>query len=276
MPNGSTGIRSRSQSESTSLSRLFLSCLLLVLALPAGYHPPLQAQEDDALQRGDLLFKKGLYRKASEEYRVAALADQVDPWKKISFGHSLFAIGNYSYSAYALRRGISGLPGTLDFQVNVVERFPSQRSFRKALRDLKRYVTYAPRDPSGLSVLGYMYYCSGSDSEAREIFGVLQRLDEQDPFARFFLDLLNPPEPTDPPDFPEQEADPLTPTATPGAPQAAAPESAGEGGPGDELPAGQLPQPGTLNADLGNSPSGLRAQETTVLKVAPPRSALSR
>ena len=48
--------------------------------------------------------------------------------------------------------------------------FPSKKAFDRAVKDLKRYVTYSPRDPAGLSVLGYMLYAQGEDDRAREMF----------------------------------------------------------------------------------------------------------
>jgi tetratricopeptide (TPR) repeat protein len=166
-----------------------LLLLTLLLALPATALPAFaQEQADDHVTKGDYLFKTGYYLKASEHYRLALLDDPSNPYKKLSFGNALFAIGNYSYASYALRRGVAELEGANTFRPDVASLFPSRRSFTQALRDLKRYVTYSPRDPAGLSVLGYVLYAvRGEERRCRDMFLYLRRLDPQDPFAAFFL-----------------------------------------------------------------------------------------
>lgn len=148
-----------------------------------------RAYQDDNMAKGDYYFKTGYYLKASESYRVAVLAEPVNPYKKLAFGHALFAIGNYSYSSYALRRAVSQLDAKTAFNADVSSLFPSKKAFEKAVKDLKRYVTYSPRDPAGLSVLGYMLFAQGEDERAKEMFVYLQRLpkNENDAFASFFL-----------------------------------------------------------------------------------------
>jgi hypothetical protein len=148
-----------------------------------------RAYKDDNMAKGDYYFKTGYYLKASEAYRVAVLAEPTNAWKKLSFGHALFAIGNYSYSSYALRRAVSQLDSKTPFSQDVSSLFPSKRAFEKAVKDLKRYVTYSPRDPAGLSVLGYMLFSQGEDDHAKEMFQYLQKLpkNENDAFAAFFL-----------------------------------------------------------------------------------------
>ncbi len=54
-------------------------------------------------------------------------------------------------------------------------------------------MTYSPRDPAGLTVLGYMLYSNGEDERAREIVAFLQRLpkNENDDFAKFLVEQLD-------------------------------------------------------------------------------------
>ncbi|RMG09199.1 MAG: hypothetical protein D6731_20225 [Planctomycetota bacterium] len=164
-------------------------CLLICCGLLLG--APARAQEavrDEHLERGDTLFKMGDYVKASEHYRLALLDDPSSPWKKLAFGHALFAISNYSYASYALRRGVAELDPSKPFMPEVAALFPSRRAFTEALRNLKRYVTYSPRDPAGLTVLGYVLYTvPGEERRCRDMFLYLKRLDPGDPFADFFL-----------------------------------------------------------------------------------------
>lgn len=174
------------------LRRLGPCALVLVLALAGA--APVRAQDDPPpraqghLAKGDYFFKSGYYLKASEHYRLALLEDPSSPWKKLAFGHALFAIGNYSYSSYALRRGVAQLDGGESFRPDIEGLFPSKRQFTQALRDLKRYVTYSPRDPAGLTVLGYVLFSiQGEERRCRDMFQYLKRLDPNDPFAEFFL-----------------------------------------------------------------------------------------
>lgn len=256
--------------------RSALALATLVLAcITATTTPALAAGNDDAVVRGDQFFKRGHYLRASEEYRQAALTDSVSPWKKLAFGHALFAVGNYSYAEYALRRGVGALDEPGQFQVDVVALFPSRTAFQKAMRDLKRYVTYAPRDPSGLTVLGYMYYVSGEERESAEIFRILRRLNPDDEFADFFLTRLrakgitgdDPPErspggpETPPPPDPLPET--LPPPPTPATPEDGA---KGVGPPIVVAPPAEKPE----------SPAGVRAGESSVEGAAAPKRAIAR
>lgn len=196
-------------------TRAFATIALgLLLAAPAAAQSTTKA--DDLLNQGDYLFKTGYYLKASEHYRLALLEDPSSPWKKLAFGHSLFAIGNYSYASYALRRGVAELDPNEPFRPDVAGLFPSRRAFSQALRDLKRYVTYSPRDPAGLTVLGYVLYAvDGEERRCRDMLLYLRRLDRDDPFAEFFLRQLErrtregggPPPPAEPDDEPFPPAD---------------------------------------------------------------------
>ena len=150
------------------------------------------APGEEHMEKGDYFFKAGYYLKASEHFRLALLEDPGSPTKKLAFGHALFAIGNYSYASYALRRGVAQLDPSLPFRPDIESLFPSNRAFVQALRDLKRYVTYSPRDPAGLTVLGYVLFSvEGEERRCRDMFRYLQRLDRDDPFAAYFLRQLD-------------------------------------------------------------------------------------
>ncbi len=268
------------------MMRPALVVLLVAAFLAAASLAPAAAFADngDSVIRGDQYFKRGHYLRASEEYRVAALADQVSPWKKLAFGHALFAVGNYSYAEYALRRGVSSVRDKSQFRVDVVGLFPSRRAFSEKMRDLKRYVTYAPRDPSGLTVLGYMYYASGAERESAEIFRILKRLNPEDDFAGFFLELLNegdgeagplvrPERPPEAPPAPEP-LDDIQPSAPiPEAREGDGPEVAGGPG-GPALPPGGANE--TEAAPKPESPTGLRSGESTVKGKQAPKPAVAR
>ncbi len=165
-----------------------LFALLSVGLAPTDAAAQQPAQADELLHKGDYYFKAGYYFKASESYRLALLEDPTSPWKKLAFGNALFAIGNYSYASYALRRGVAELDPAEPFRPDVAGLFPSRRKFTQAVRDLKRYVTYSPRDPAGLTVLGYVLFSiDGEEQRCRAMLEYLKRLDPDDPFADFFL-----------------------------------------------------------------------------------------
>ncbi|HBP21161.1 MAG TPA: hypothetical protein DEA08_25660 [Planctomycetes bacterium] len=181
------------------MTQRFFACLrfaapILLLACCAG--SPAFAQDktraDELSDQGDYFFKAGYYFRAADNYRLALLEDPTSPWKKLAFGHSLFATGQYGYASYALRKGVAELDPTQTLAPEVAALFPSRRRFQQALRDLKRYVTYSPRDPAGLTVLGYVLYTvRGEERRCRDLFRYLQKLDPNDAFARYFLDQLD-------------------------------------------------------------------------------------
>lgn len=172
-----------------------LLLLLLCLAGPLAAQPAWaqdRTKADELAERGDYLFKSGYYFRASDSYRLALLEDPTSPWKKLSFAHSLFAVGQYGYASYALRRAVAELDPKKTFQPEVAPLFPSRRRFQQALRDLKRYVTYSPRDAAGLTVLGYVLYSvTGEERRCRDMFNYLLKLNPDDAFAQFFLDQLD-------------------------------------------------------------------------------------
>ena len=112
---------------------------------------------------------------------------------------------------------------------------------------------HSPRDPAGLSVLGYMLFSQGDDEKAREMFVYLQRLpkNDQDPFAAFFVKQINARAGTQP----KTEAPPLPPpaevvpppvkVAQPVKPQVAPPEAGRQ----DEEPAKVKPAVGGALAE---------------------------
>jgi tetratricopeptide (TPR) repeat protein len=137
--------------------------------------------------KGDRYFRAGDYPKAIESYRCAVLEQPTNGYNKLAMGHALFAWGNYSYAAYALRRGIRSFDAPDDLKMNLVEFFPSRRHFSKALGKLHRQVSFSPRDLASLTVLGYVYHYTGKREKATLIFKKIRRLRPNDPFAAFFL-----------------------------------------------------------------------------------------
>ena len=97
------------------MTQRFFACLrfaapILLLACCAG--SPAFAQDktraDELSDQGDYFFKAGYYFRAADNYRLALLEDPTSPWKKLAFGHSLFATGQYGYASYAQGFGTLG------------------------------------------------------------------------------------------------------------------------------------------------------------------------
>lgn len=174
-----------------TLSASLLVGVLSLVSMPATASAQDKTKADELVERGDYLFKSGYYFRASDNYRLALVEDPTNPWRKLAFGHSLFAIGKYGYASYALRRGVAELDPKHTFQPEIAALFPSRRRFQQALRDLKRYVTYSPRDAAGLTVLGYVLYSiPGEERRCRDMFRYLLRLDPNDAFASALLKQL--------------------------------------------------------------------------------------
>ncbi len=124
---------------------------------------------------------------------VIAVTSSSDPAESLAKGDSFFKEGLYLKANESYRQGVLRRDVKAPFSPDPGSHFPSRKAFEKALKDLKRFVTESPRDPAGLSVLGYMYFAEGDDEHAREIFGYLKRLPrhEDDPFAAFFIQQLD-------------------------------------------------------------------------------------
>lgn len=165
----------------------FAAALCALLAAGPGRALAGTAAADRLVAEGYDFFRKGNYFRASESFRCAVFEDMADGRKKLAFGHSLFALGNYAYAAYSIRRGVRFLGFPDDLAVDIVAQFPSRSAFDRALRDARRYLQFYPGDPHALTVIAYASYFSGDAAEAESSCKRLLAVDGRDALAAYLL-----------------------------------------------------------------------------------------
>lgn len=206
---------------------------------------------DRLVGEGDEFFRAGNFFRASESYRCAVLEEPADGEKKLSFGHSLFALGNYAYAAYSFRRGVRYLGYPDDLKVEVVGLFPSRLSFDRSIRDVRRYASYYPSDPHALTVIAYVSYFASERGEAEAACRRLLGLDPRDGFAQYLLRRIE-----------GEGGSGMVPAPTPAHPERILASGAGRP-PAAIVPASQTGGPGSLGPKLA-------ATEPAVVLKRPP------
>jgi len=148
---------------------------------------------DRLIAEGHDHMRLGNYFRASEVYRCAVMEAErdgvhaEDGLKRLCFGHALFGLGQYAYSAFQLRRGVRYVGFPDDLEVDIVRFFPSMSAFERQLADARRYAGYFPADPHALTVIAYATYFAGDLASAEDAARRLRAKDERDAFAAYIL-----------------------------------------------------------------------------------------
>ncbi len=237
---------------------------------------------DRLVAEGDGFFRAGNFFRASESYRCAVLEEPADGMKKLQFGHSLFALGNYAYAAYSFRRGVRYLGYPDDLRIELTTIFPNRTSYERSVRDVRRFSSYYPADPHALTVIAYITYFGGDRIESETTCRKLLALDSRDAFAAYLmrrLELEAGLVPASPFEMPVQPG----PLATVGGRGAIRPVATNAGGTGggtpSVTPAVDLRRPPT-SAEKPlppvETPAGERSGTASTLSKEEPRPALAK
>lgn len=177
---------------------------------------------DRRVALGDRLFRDGEYERASEYYRTAILDAPNDGLLKLIHAHARFAIGDYAYASYEIRRGLRFLGHPDDLDLDLVHLFPTENAFRRALQTLERYLRHYPDDPVGLTTMAYVAFFSGDSTRAEAAARSLLARDAEDSFASYILRRCRlaapppaPPPPPPPPPPPEPPVEAQAPEPEP-------------------------------------------------------------
>lgn len=123
-----------------------------------GYAP---RQADHGLAAGKRYFKEGRYDLAVDALLQAVLAAPQDGVPKLYFGLAHFAVGDFGYAVYAIRRGMDRVPdwGKEDMDLRYLYGEPAD--FDQHLAVLTAHVQRSPADGDAHFLLGYMLYFTG-------------------------------------------------------------------------------------------------------------------
>jgi len=193
--------------------RMILSSVLSVLLLCAGAYAerPFQYRTRSGFYRGPTVWfpsrhaqaaggkgqrhvAQGFGHLAKAEYAEAKTAFNeavlVAPGKRdamFGLAWSLFAMGDYDYAAYCLRRAVARESQPAALRIDLPSLFSSRTEFLRLVRQLERATMRAPDDVDALSVLGVVYYLSGNMEAAEKTFRRVLNVVPSDTCARFFL-----------------------------------------------------------------------------------------
>lgn len=134
-------------------------------------------QADHGLTAGKRYLNEGKYALAVDAFLQAVLAAPQDGVPKLYFGLAHFAVGDYGYAVYAVRRGMDRVPdwGKEDKDLRYLYGKPAD--FDQHLAALTAHVQRSPADGDAHFLLGYMLYFTGQYQPAIEQLDLALQID---------------------------------------------------------------------------------------------------
>jgi len=152
-----------------------------------GDYAALPAQR--IIDRGDDLFVRGQFAEAVVAYRAAAAKAPTDPLASLALGHGLFATGQYTPAARALRRALQLHPELVGVRMSRRQFYGDPAAFNRQLARLERHVAQVPGDHAARFVLGYNFFFTQQHAKAARHFAVLGDADRE---AALFVHKMTP------------------------------------------------------------------------------------
>ena len=165
--------------------------------LPATTIDPDFARELDAissnpdavslLEEGARLFNEGRYADAADAFRRAMLAEKNNAVPKFAMAHALFALGEYSYAAFLIRRGMEILPSWPSVGADLRDLYGDPDDLAEQSIALRIYQESNKDDADALLLAGYVAFFSGDLDVAEQDFTALAALSPGNRVADAFL-----------------------------------------------------------------------------------------
>ena len=109
--------------------------------------------------------------------------------RKLNYGVALFAIGDYDYAAYAIRRGLDRVAEWGGDAMDPKILYGEQGGFDRHLGALRDYASGHKDDNAAHFVLGYMLWASGQYKDARPVLDDALKIDPDDGHIKKLHDL---------------------------------------------------------------------------------------
>ncbi|HET6204721.1 MAG TPA: tetratricopeptide repeat protein [Planctomycetota bacterium] len=118
----------------------------------------------------DLYFRAGRYDRAVEHYLRATeyAPEQGSLWFMLS--DALFAIGDYHFAAYAIRKGVEKDPTLVESRANKREFYGNPADFEAHILQLGKFLADHGNDGDAWLVLAYNQFFTGAIAEAKGSF----------------------------------------------------------------------------------------------------------
>ncbi len=133
-------------------------------------------------------FRKGDYKAARKLFSYSVLDAPQNGFGELSYALALFAEGQYTASAGAIRRGISLVPDVIDRPVDAARMYGDQDSLESHIQQLRLHVAAEPSDADAWLVLGYVLYSSGDPEGAVRAFDRSAQIDSANPVSAIMRD----------------------------------------------------------------------------------------
>lgn len=146
---------------------------------------------DRHLRLGDYYFRQARFDEAAESYVRALAYVPDDGAAHFVVADALFAIGDYHYAAYMIRKGLSFAPDLAGAVADKREFYGDAKLFDEHLAALVKYCGEKPYDAAARLVLGYNQLFSGDREAAMLSFRRVLELEPGDNPARLFLEALS-------------------------------------------------------------------------------------
>jgi len=129
---------------------------------------------------GLMHFREGRYEAATESFYNASLEDPESRLVRVFLAESLFAVGEYSYSAEYLRLALGDWEEFPRYRWSVAAMYTNPDDFRLQLATLEAEAALHPNDPDLALVLGFVRFGSGDLGGAGESFDAVRTFGEGD------------------------------------------------------------------------------------------------
>lgn len=124
------------------------------------------ASPTSSLGRGLQEMRSGQYDRAVDRLLQAVLADPEAGRPKLLFAHALFAVGDYGYAVYALRRALDRIDDLAAVEYGVDDLYHNAEEFDRLLYQLRGHAKKNPSDVDVHLLLGYLQHLSGQFNPA--------------------------------------------------------------------------------------------------------------
>ena len=139
------------------------------------------------MEEGARLFQEGDYPGAAEAFRMAVLAEKTNAVPKFAMAHALFALGEYEYAAFMIRRGMEILPSWPSVGADMRDLYGNPDDLMEQMIALQIYREAHPESADAAMLLGYMSFFSGDLDEAETQFSGVMALEENNTVGSSFL-----------------------------------------------------------------------------------------
>jgi tetratricopeptide (TPR) repeat protein len=139
------------------------------------------------MEEGANLFKAGDFVGALEAFRKAVLAEKANAVPKFAMAHALFALGEYEYAAFMIRRGMEILPSWPSVGADLRDLYGNPDDLMEQSIALQVYRDSHPDNLEATLLHAYVSFFSGDLDGAEEQFRATAALDAADTVAPLFL-----------------------------------------------------------------------------------------